>query len=705
MKRDIFRDEEGFTTVGMALALLITLSLVFTAGQVYRVNTVASKVQNVADAAALAAQNVVAEFMIVARVADAAVLSLSLTSLAATGLGIAALCTPATAAASETLLTAGRDVARARDTFAEKAAAGLNKLQRAVPFLAAANAASVASANGQGGSGYLALAVLAPDKGEELKVGTSAATAALEDEAAGEAEAIKQAAEDAERAAEQAAAAKQRAFEHDCGANPSYCMYERASSLAALSGSENPLFTSVDAWSFAVALKRAQAYYPHRLAKEHPADTSVEEQARSHLRMRFYTFASEEVARGYVHESNESFDAYFPHLPENTDEMRATKLYTEAVYPVSTGEDGPLMHAWAGCPQAGDAAGFGSIAQMEAGSYATCSACGFSAGALGKVAAASTAIENGFEYHYEKVAQAARDYEQARAELDPLTAAVRERAGGLLDRLGEALGEVAGMRLDAQPPGRLGVVVLAASTGAAPEAQWANPFVGSAGELGTRAAVSAATLVADPAGEGASLVSSLLDGLADEGGAAVGALGLVLDCWSGLLQAYAKGQEALDGAIASALDGLPLIGASGLGAWAAEALQNAVKAAGLEPAKLDALKSVLVNSAHVAAADEGAFSAQLLSLKSQAVANPLAGNDVFLSVVGFVEQGAIEALDAAVDRILVAEVQLFGDDGPSIPVEFALPPAAKGMAVNFVGRVADGLRSVYAQVTGVRVWE
>ncbi|MBO3282397.1 hypothetical protein, partial [Intestinimonas butyriciproducens] len=72
--------------------------------------------------------------------------------------------------------------------------------------------------------------------------------------------------------------------------------------LAGMSGSENPLFRSVDAWSFSVALKRAQAYYPRRLAVEAPADGSVEEQARSALRKRFYAFAADEVGRGYVHE-------------------------------------------------------------------------------------------------------------------------------------------------------------------------------------------------------------------------------------------------------------------------------------------------------------------------------------------------------------------------------------------------------------------
>ena len=162
MMLDAFHDEEGMTTVGMVLALLVTLALVFSAGQAYRVGSASSEVQNVADAAALAAQNEVGEFMIVVRVCDAMVLSLSLTSLVATGLGVAALCTPATAAASETLLKAGRDVAHARDRFAEKAADGLNRLQRLLPFLAAANAASVAAANNGTSSNYVALAVPAP---------------------------------------------------------------------------------------------------------------------------------------------------------------------------------------------------------------------------------------------------------------------------------------------------------------------------------------------------------------------------------------------------------------------------------------------------------------------------------------------------------------------------------------------------------------
>lgn len=49
--KSIFRDEEGSTTAGMAVALLVTLSLLFSAAQVYRIHAAGAEVQEMADAA------------------------------------------------------------------------------------------------------------------------------------------------------------------------------------------------------------------------------------------------------------------------------------------------------------------------------------------------------------------------------------------------------------------------------------------------------------------------------------------------------------------------------------------------------------------------------------------------------------------------------------------------------------------------------
>lgn len=83
--RSLFWADEGFSTVGMVIALIISMSLIFTAARVYEINSASSRVQEVADAAALAAENTVGEFYLAASICDAVVLSLSLTSVGCLG--------------------------------------------------------------------------------------------------------------------------------------------------------------------------------------------------------------------------------------------------------------------------------------------------------------------------------------------------------------------------------------------------------------------------------------------------------------------------------------------------------------------------------------------------------------------------------------------------------------------------------------------
>ena len=702
MPRGALRDERGLTTAGMVLSMLVALSLVFASAQVYRVNAAGARVQGVADAAALAAANQVAEFMLVVRVCDAVSLTISLTSLAVTGIGVVALCVPPAAPAGQKLLDAGRSLAHARDSFAEKAKAGLEQLERLLPFLSAANAASVAAANDEGGSRYLAMALLVPSAGEPLAVPDGEALSDAQDAVGKQAAGIRSAAAEAEQAAERASEAKRRAFEHDCGAAPSYCMYERAQTLAGLSGANNPLFSSVDAWSFSVALDRAKAYYPARRAQEAPDGPGTEAAARSALRARFYEYASDEVARGYVREGAGSFEARIPRLPKNTDEMRATRLYTEVAYPVTVGEDGAsTTHAWPGCPNAAGAASLGSIAQMEQQGHATCGECGFAPSSMGKVAAASSSIENGFEYHYNIVAQAAEEYEAARAELDPLTQRVKDEVDGVFEGIRAAAGSAADARIDALPPGCQGVIALAANVGGDTAGEgFESSFVPDAGPIGPRVAVSAATLLAEPAGEGGNVVSSFLDGLERDGGVAVGAAGAVLECWGRMLGAYADGQAALDDALERGLAGIPLVGESGLGPWAAQALRGALGAAGIAPANLDALKPALVNSAYVAEKDEGPIGARLLSAKESAASGGGLG-DLFSSLLaGGAPDGAAEA---SAPTVVIARIELLGSGGPSIPVEIALPDAARG-AGSVLGAIVEGLRGLVPGGAGVTTW-
>ena len=704
----LFRDEDGFTTTSMVLSLLVTLALVFTSAQVYRINSAAAEVQDVADAAALAAENQVAEFMIVARFCDAVVLSLSLTGLSVTGLGLAALCTPATAGLSASLIEAGKQIIGQRDAFADRASAVLDRYQEALPFLAAAAAAGVCAANDGNSSGanYIGAATLVPAEGRPISTDAGSKASELLENIEEQADDIREKAKRAEEAAEEANRSKERAFARDCGDNPSYCMYERAGHLAGLSGGSNPLYTSIDAWSFSVALARAKAYYRARLSLEAPADSSLDEQARSALRTRFYRYASDLLATGYVHESDGSFDANIPHLPSNTNEMRFTTLYTDEVYPITSSESGAsVMHAWPGCPQAAASLERGSIAQMEAGEFETCPVCGFTAASMGSVAAASTSIGNGFEFHYEAVADEALVYQRARHEADAPKSAVMEEVGGLFDQLVEAAKESASKRISPEPPGCYGAIALVVNAGSTSAAGgFQSLFVRSSASLGPRAAVSASTLVDEGSDEGRTVVNSLLDGLKEDGGAALGAAGFVLDAWSWMLKAYSDGQDALLEGVEHGLDGLPLASASGLGTWASGKLSEAIEGVGLKPAQMGSLKPLLVNSAHVAAKDDGTFAARYLSVKKQVVAHPLMSTDLFSALLGDAEQTAVSQIDELGSSVEIASIELV-DGGASIPITIPIPQEAHDWATSAVADLFGRLRSFYADTVEVRAWE
>ena len=61
-------DDGGFSTVGMVVALGLSLVLVFSGVRVYRVQTLSADVQDVADVAALAAENQVSLYVCTARI-------------------------------------------------------------------------------------------------------------------------------------------------------------------------------------------------------------------------------------------------------------------------------------------------------------------------------------------------------------------------------------------------------------------------------------------------------------------------------------------------------------------------------------------------------------------------------------------------------------------------------------------------------------
>lgn len=707
-KKSILWDNDGFSTIGVALALLITISLIFTTARVYEIQTMSAEIQEVADAAALAAENVVAELYIVALVGDALVLSLSLGSLATMGVGIVAACNPVTASISKPLINASKSLEKARNTFSDSLKGSLNKLQDLLPFVAAVKAQEVMKANSKEGySNYQGVAILCPWEGEQQeKVSYVASNEAsqLTDNSIEEVQAL---AEKAEEAALETRMAKEKAFLHDSGSREDYCLYERAASLALLSGLDNPYFSSVETWSFSASLERAQAYYHARYQQEAPLGGSNEEQANSALRKIFYSYACKTLDRGYVHETQNSFDAYFPLLPKNTSEMRQTSLYTDPLYPRGLAEGKYMAHVWSGCSQyqKQTPSGLVSLGEMESGGYSTCPVCELSASSLGKIAAATSSVESGFEYHYRIVAQAAEEYEKAFKELSPLTDGVKRLTNGLFEKLKAAFEEAAQYRISLAPPGRYGAVVLVANVISSSQSIFVSSFVNNHDSLGVRAAISSATLVSESSEEGRTLIDSFLSNYLDE--QSVVALGpgqLAFEIWSGLLEGYTKGHDGLIDTVANVLDSLPLANESGLGQWASSSLKALIRDIGLEPADLRAPKAVLVNSAHVLAADKSSFSAKILSLKRAVISSSSVDTSFFGTALGLAEVYVSDSIEGVSSDFEIATIELF-DGAVSIPLTISLPGFVQEDLLGFVRDGFGVLRGLFGSVTGVRQWQ
>lgn len=699
------KKEDGFSTVGMVLALLITLSLIFTCAKVYEVNSISAQVQETADAAVLAAENTVGEFYIVVTVCDAITFTLSLTMLVALGIGIICACIPPTAALSKALIDASSKIGKARDSFYESAQKSLDTLQKTLPFVATAKAQEVLRANSsEGNSEFFGIVVLAPWQGQQDEALVfDKANQAQEVVSESEQELRDQAAK-AEEAAQRANEWKQHAYTHDSGSQTQYCMYERAAQLAGMSGSSNPYFSSVDTWNFQAALSRAQTYYQLRYENEKPKGSSVDEQSNSALRKQFYSYAVKTVGEGYVRETDTSFEASFPLLPKNTEEMRQTSLYTDSIYPKTQDAQGLFtLHAWGGCPGCvgHPSVGSGSIKDMDGnGAYTTCPYCKFASSSMGKVAAASSNIENGFEYHYNEVAQAAREYQKARSELDPLSSEIKDLANGLLDQVFEGITEACSKRIKLLPPGHWGAVALVVDT-SAPLSRFPFAFVEceGSGSLGVRSALSSSTLVRESSDEGKNVLTSFLDGL-DSQNAAVGAAKTVLSIWSGMLGVYTGGHEALSASIENVINGIPLASASGLGTWAADEFEKRVDDVGFSPPDLLARKAVLVNSVHVLEVDSSTFSAQLLSAKQTVLQYGESGINGAVSAAESLAGSVVEGLDT---EFQIATIVLL-EGKVEIPITVSLPAVViEGLSGAFQAGI-DKLYSAVASWTGARQW-
>lgn len=665
---DLFIEDGAYTTLSSAVVILVVLTLLFSSTAAIWSMSRAGDTQVAADSGALAGANVVASYHTAATVVDASILSLGLAGFATIGTGLVAILIPGAELAAGDMVDTGIEIIKTRNKFAKSASKGLQKIETALPYLVAARATQAVSAQDTDGATYTGTALAVPRTSESDFValeGSEISTDVIKDTSKD----LERAADELQKASEETAKAKERAWLADCGgSDPASvgsrsCMWERAKSLAKLSDIENPHKASSITWEPQVALDRAKAYYHQRLADEKPQGSSVEMKAESAARKAFYTYASAEVNRAYITEDGDRTTSYIPLLPRNTDEVRATELYTDAAWPTSTNDGKTYLHYGTSCPnyKKGTPGGLASVAAYDG--QDKCNRCHFGVSSLGAVAAPSTSIENGFEYHFDRFKDALEKYVECRnkeLELMRQTEDEADRAGNAFD---EAIKALSGERPRIAPPGRNGVVAFAVSGAISSPDELSSSF-NAAVRLGERGAISAAVLAPDDATAQNNVLSRFFSTLEERSGGVAGVLDGVMDVWGRLLVGYGDIQGSADELMGEMIDGLG--GGSGalgsIASWLGDTVSASVAALGLEPCDLRLRKPVLTDTANVIKSP-GSDITGLSKVQDKLRSIPLGVTD---------PKALCEALEYQVERTIsgtvftLAEIPLPG--GGSIPL-------------------------------------
>lgn len=665
---DLFIEDGAYTTLSSAVVILVVLTLLFSSTAAIWSMSRAGDTQVAADSGALAGANVVSSYHTAATVVDASILSLGLAGFATIGTGLVAILIPGAELVAGNMVDTGIEIIKTRNKFAKSASEGLQKIETALPYLIAARATQAVSAQDTDSVTYTGTALAVPRTSESdfaaLK-GSEISTDTIK----GTSDDLERAAEELRKASEDTAKAKERAWLADCGGSDKgsvsscSCMWERAKSLADLSGAQNPHYASSVTWEPQVALDRAKAYYRQRLANEKPLGEGPEKQADSAARKVFFAYASEEVERAYITEKDGKVSARIPFLPRNPDEARTTELYTDARWPTSEVDKVTYLHYGTDCPnyKKGKPGGLASVADFDG--HETCSECHFGVSSLGYVAIATTSVERGFEYHFDKFKDALEDYVKCRnkeLELERQTEDEADRAGNAFD---QAIKELSGERSRIAPPGRNGVVAFAVS-GAISSPDELNSSFNTAVRLGDRGAISAAVLAPDEATAQNNVLSRFFSTLKERSGGVAGVLDGVMDVWGRLLVGYGDIQGSADELMDEMIKGLG--GGSGalgsIASWLGDTVSASVAALGLEPCDLRLRKPVLTDSANIIKSP-GSDIAGLSQAQDKLRSIPLGVTD---------PKALCEALEYQVERTIsgtvftLAEIPLPG--GGSIPL-------------------------------------
>ena len=589
-------DEGGYTTVAVAVALLVSISLVFAAASAEWVMARSYEVQPVADAAAMAGANSVAAYVTIARVLDACVLSLGLLGVTVFGAGLVLSCIPGAATFGGSVCDAGRKVLDARQDFARSASEGLGRLEKVLPAVVVANSAACVAENARPqGLPYVGCAI--PFPADSQSDFSPLAVEISSDEMDKDAEELRELSQQVDAAKSLADKARLRGWTADCGGTP-YCLEERATTLAGLARENNPHYPSAEGWGFGVPLLRARAYYAARAVQEKPLDSTVEELTNSAARSAFYDYALAQVRDGtYAEHEDGTVQIDLPDLPHNVEETKASSLYTDDLWPCTGEEAGTVLHSSTACPGAtGSSAGRASLQDLDAGAVKRCETCGMDLAAMGAVAAASTSTDNGFEHYWREVVAASKEYEAARNKQADAEKDLRDKAEDARGSFKRAVDQLSVVRPRICPPGAWGCVAVVSRTEATTVPTELTASFLSSGELPAGSAVSAAALAPDVSTAENNVLASFFDGVTSQGTGSVlgGAFDGVCELWGRLLVGYGSRYDSVSASVGDFLDRLDNVFGGTVGSWLRGKIKETIAACGFEPVDMRLMKPALV---------------------------------------------------------------------------------------------------------------
>lgn len=676
---DLFIENGAYTSVTAAVTILVVLTLLFSSVTAVWSLARAADVQASADITAMAGANVVSSYCTVATTIDACIATLGFAGIVTTGVGLVATIGSAGAATpvSGNVLNVGTKLINARNKFAESASKGLQAIEKALPFLVGVNGLRICSAQSVDGLAYTGAAVAVPWTSASDFTALSDGKVETDDlEEAGED--LEDVSDELEDARQKTADAKKRAWLADCGSTGRN-MRERASKLSGLTAAENPDYASSLTWTPQVGLNRARAYYRWRRDHEQPNNDSVEEKANSAARRAYYEYAYQQLSSASITEVGDTVTSTLKLLPKNTSEVKKTTLYTDVVWPSSLESDGLTLHYASDCPGATGAPGsLLALSAIDTGAARECPTCKFGVGDVGKTPAASTSIDNGFEYHLREFTLALDDYVAARNEELELETQAEDEADEAGNIFEQAMDYLASKRPKIAPPGRYGCVAFAVSGEIDSSSAFDTTFAPSV-TMGSRGAIAAAALAPDDATFQNNVLSSFFSSLESrvQGNLFVGLIGGVMDLWGTLLVAYGNAGNFLSTLLDQLVAGADKVGLGFLVGFLRDRLVDAVEGLGLEPVDLRLKKPVLTDTSNVL---ERSDIPGLSKAQDVLRAIPLGSSDP-TQVLESVGCEVLEAIDSY--EFTVAEIEL--PFGGTIPLTIRLQDV-----VGFVGAGDDG---------------